>query len=262
MTNYTLITGASAGIGKSLAVALAKRKHNLVLVARRLEKLIEIKYELENTYKVKVLAFSCDLSNRQSIHDLLTELNKQTIHLNYLINNAGFGYEGTFKNQSLENIFGMIDLNISALTHLSHYFINQIDSNTSGGILQIASLAAYFPGPYMAEYYATKAYVKSFSRAINFEFNNTTKNIYCSVLYPGPVLTEFQIVAGIESTNLFKGKLIKPMTSDKVAEITADQFLKKKKTIIPGFMNKFSVALSPFIPYHISNHLTAYLHEH
>ena len=184
-----LITGASSGLGKDFAIELSKQGYDLVLVARN-------KKELE---KVKKLCITkCDIEVMDlSILANCTKLFKKYKNIDLLINNAGFGLFGEFNNTDLEKEINMIDLNISALHILTKLYLNQMVKKDSGRILNVASSAAFLPGPLMSTYYATKAYVFRLTTAIYEELRKANSNVKISVLCPGPVKTNFNNVANV-----------------------------------------------------------------
>lgn len=241
-TQTVLITGASGGIGKELAQLFAKDGSSLILVARNEEKLQQIKKEFESTYKTNVEIVACDLSSPKTAKDLFAQLKEKKIVVDVLINNAGFGNIGPFAETSLQEEFDMIQLNITSLTILSKLFLKEMVARNSGKILNVASTAAFQPGPFMAVYFATKAYVLSLSEALANEVIGT--NVHVSVLCPGPTSTGFQERAFSTGVN----PSWRYMDVQTVAQVAYDGLHKNKTVIIPGFMNKvlvFAVRLSP-----------------
>lgn len=190
---YAIITGASSGIGKEMAILLAKKGYSLILVARRKERLEQLKKHLKNHYPIEVKTAVYDLSDRQSCFDFCTKYHNYPIEI--LINNAGFGKIGYITETSLENQLSMIDTNITALHILSHYFAKRMKK---GYILNVASIAGFQPGPFLATYGATKAYAAKFSMALDYELKKQHKRISVTTLCPGPVATEFDAVAGTD----------------------------------------------------------------
>ena len=243
---YTLITGASSGIGYELARLFAKDKHNLILIARNIDKLQEVKVELmSNNIDVKIL--SLDLSKNEDIEKLFNYIKINKIEINTLINNAGVGTFGDFKDILWEKEEELIDINIKSLTKLTKYFLQQIIKEKNGGILNVASTAAFCSGPRMASYYASKAYVLNLTEAIYEECKNTGVKISC--LCPGPVKTGFQVKAGIKKSEAAKKYL---MDAKDVANIAYKEFNKGKLIIIPGIKNKLLVLGNKFLPRCIS----------
>ncbi|WP_261392399.1 SDR family NAD(P)-dependent oxidoreductase [Priestia flexa] len=199
---YALITGASGGIGRQLAYHFAEDGYSPVLVARSKEKLEELKKELENNYSISVLISIKDLSKQKEALKLYDEIKQQRITVQFLVNNAGFGLYGAFIETSWAEEADMIDLNIKTLTYLTKLFLPEMVERNEGRILNIASVASFLPGPLMAVYYATKAYVLSFTEALENELKDT--NITISALCPGPTKTGFSDRANLSSSKLFE----------------------------------------------------------
>jgi len=207
-----LITGASGGIGYELAKLFARDHHNLVLVARNVGKLAQVATELQ-THGVTVKAIALDLSAPPAPKFLFDQLHREGIAVDILVNNAGFGAFGEFAKMSEEEILGQIDLNIRSLTELTRLFLPSMVQRRSGRIMNVASIAAFQPGPLMAVYYATKAYVLSFTEAIANELHRTGVTVTC--FCPGATHTDFAKRAGIENSRLFKQ--VGAMSAEKVA---------------------------------------------
>ena len=197
-----LITGASSGIGRELARTHAERGGDLVLVARRADRLDALKRELENKHGVSVLVLAEDLSDEEAPHRIYERVKTEGIEIEYLMNNAGFGGLGRFDQRSWPSDRAMIQVNIVALTALTRLFLPEFVARNSGRILNTSSSAAFTPGPLQAVYYATKAYVTSLSNALAEELSDT--NITVTALMPGPVDTEFERVSEMEKTDAFK----------------------------------------------------------
>lgn len=241
----TLVTGASKGIGLALAHEFAKHGHDLILVSRDPVVLKEISAKLSDQYHVKVDFKVCDLSQTGSALTLYTELKEQGVEVNCLVNNAGIGYMGPYAEMSLPKLDELIQLNMVSLSELTRCFLSDFISRNEGSILQVSSTAAFLPGPFMAAYYASKAYVASLSHAIAYELKGT--NVSLSILCPGATKTNFFPASGMEHSKLEQG-YAGMMTPEKVAEIAYKGLLKKKLYIIPGFMNKimaYSAGISP-----------------
>ena len=224
-----LITGASSGIGLDMAKYLASKKYELILVARDRKKLEELQEKLPT----KVTIIVADLSIEQKIKELYVVIKRENIDV--LINNAGFGNFGYFTETDINNDLEMINTNIKAVHILTKSILRDMEDRNKGYILNVASSAAFQPGPLMATYYATKSYVYQLTEAINYEEKKKKKNIYVSVLCPGPVNTNFNNVAGVKFG-------IKPLKSSYVAKYAIDEMFKGKMLIIPGFkmrMTKF-----------------------
>jgi short-subunit dehydrogenase len=202
MKNTALITGASSGIGKELARIHAKNNGDLILVARRLNLLESLKEELETTFSIQVLVLEFDLTETKAGSKLVDLIKEKNIKINYLFNNAGFGGYGDFVERELHLDLEMIQLNVTALVELTHGIAKQMIENGGGKILNTASTAGFLPGPLQATYFATKAFVVSFSQALNQELRS--KKVSVTALCPGPVQTEFIAVAGMSKSQMFQ----------------------------------------------------------
>ena len=213
MKNVALITGASSGIGKELAIIHAKNQGDLVLVARRKQLLDSLSSELSEKYKVSVFVIEMDLTANGAATKLVEELIKENIQISYLFNNAGFGGYGDFIDRSISEDLAMIQLNVSSLVELSHGIANQMVKNGGGMILNTASTAGFIPGPLQATYFATKAFVVSFSQALDQELRK--KGVTVTSLCPGPVKTEFIEVAGMSKSKMFDGAKTASYTAKK-----------------------------------------------
>lgn len=244
MKKTALITGASNGIGLELAKVHAAKGDNLVLVARNQKKLEELKTELEHTYKISVVIMAKDLSARNSALEVYTELKQKNIGVDYLINNAGFGDFGLFYETSWDKEEQMINLNITTLTHFTKLFIKDMVARGSGKIMNVASTAAFQSGPTMAVYYATKAYVLSFSEAIDNEVRS--KGVTVTALCPGATESGFQEAAAMQESRLVKGR--KLPTSREVAEFGYKAMMDGKTVAIHGLMNAIMANAVRFMP--------------
>jgi uncharacterized protein len=230
-----LVTGASSGIGVELARIHARRGGDLVLVARRQDRLEVLKAELEQAHAVAVHVMARDLSDPEAAGQIHDELAARGVRVDYLINNAGFGNGGFFHEQDWAKNEAMIMVNCVALAALTRVFVPDMVARGGGRILNVASMAAFLPGPLQAIYYATKAFVVSFSEAIGNELRRT--GITVTALCPGPVDTEF-----IEQANLRKAKgFARTVSAAGVAEIGYEAMLRGKPIIVPGIVNKIIV---------------------
>jgi short-subunit dehydrogenase len=239
-----LITGASLGIGRELAKLFASDHYDLVLVARDAARLAEFANELQQQFGINAKSFPLDLAASSAPQFLFDQLSRENIGIDALVNNAGFGKLGAFSKVSVEDSLGQIRLNIAALTHLTKLFLGPMLERKSGKILNVASTAGFQPGPTMAVYYATKAYVISFSEAIASELRGTGVSVTC--LCPGATDTNFQRVAGTEETTLFRR--LRPMDAATVARDGYRALMKGKPLAISGFRNWLlteSLRLSP-----------------
>lgn len=228
-----LITGASSGIGRDIAKYLSEKGYDLVIVARRVELLDELKKELNTEVEIVNL----DISSVENCKKLFEEHKD----IDVLVNNAGFGLFGHFSELDLEKELSMINTNVTAVHVLSKLYLQEMKKKNSGRILNVASIAGFMVGPLMATYYATKNYVVSLSRAMNKELKKEKSNVRVSVLCPGPVKTNFNNVAGVKFG-------INSLSSDYVAKYAVDKMLKNKEVIIPGFTIKVLKFLNKILP--------------
>jgi uncharacterized protein len=236
MTNSNqtaLITGASAGLGYEFAHLFARDKYNLVLVARSGPKLVELADQLRQKHGISVTTIPLDLGLPQASQTLFEETQRSGIDVDILVNNAGYGISGKFADIPLAESYGQIQLNVTALTLLTRLYLGPMLERGFGKIMNVASTAAFQPGPLMAVYYATKAYVLSFSEAITDELRNTGVTVTC--FCPGPTLTEFEKRAQTENSRLFKQ--LSPMDAKTVAELGYHALMEGKTLAIAGFRN-------------------------
>ena len=228
-----LITGASSGIGRDIAINLSKKGYDLILVARDLEKLNEVKSKLHTNVEV----VSMDVSNAENCK----ELHEKYQNIDILVNNAGFGDCGYFTKTSLDKELKMIDTNIVAYHVLTKLYLQDMKQKNSGKILNVASIAGFMPGPLMATYYSTKAYVVRLSEAIREELRREKSNVQISILCPGPVNTNFNKVADVQFA-------LKGLSSEYVAKYTTDKLFKGKFYIVPGWkikLARFGAKIAP-----------------
>ncbi|MEI6221585.1 MAG: SDR family oxidoreductase [bacterium] len=242
-----LITGASGGIGLEFAKLFAADGYNLILIARSKEKLEAIATELYKKHKTATTIIAKDLSNPLAPREVFKELQEKNCKVSVLINNAGFGDQTFFAEADLKKTLRMIQLNITTLTHLTRLFLPEMIKRKSGKILNVASTAAYLPGPYMAVYYASKAYVLSFSQALSSELAST--GVTATVLCPGPTETGFKDTANLGNSNLFKRNL---MNAETVAKLGYNALIKEKPTIVTGFSNTLMTFITRFLPRQIT----------
>ncbi|HYR85193.1 MAG TPA: SDR family oxidoreductase [Terriglobia bacterium] len=231
--NTALITGASGGIGLEFAKLFAKDGHNLVLVARNGAKLSQVAAELQRLFGISVKPVARDLSDVAASRALFDELQREGLAVDILVNNAGYGKFGDFANIDIEESLGQIQLNITALTGLTRLFLAPMLERRGGRILNVASTAGFQPGPHMAVYYATKAYVMSFSEALADEVKDKGVTVTC--LCPGVTLTGFHQRAETGETVLFK--TMRPMDAATVARKGYRGLMAGKVMVIPGFRN-------------------------
>ena len=238
MTKVALITGASAGLGVEFARQLSKRGHRLVLAARRKDQLESLAEELGNARAVAI-----DLSKPGASAALVVDIEAAGEQVDLLVNNAGFGLIGGFAQLDAERQREMIDLNVGTLTDLCRAFAPPMVARKSGAILNVASTAAFQPGPKMAVYFATKAFVLSFTEALHEELKPHGVNV--SALCPGPTRTEFGEVAGFGGNGMFDRVA---MEAPEVVRAGLDGLEKNRAVVVPGVMNKIGAASTRFAP--------------
>lgn len=238
-----LITGASSGIGAEFARRLSKMGYELILVARRESRLEELSRELGGSIRI----IPCDLSDADNCIKLFDMVRDENVDL--LINNAGYGVFGEFAHTDLEKELSMINTNIVAAHILFKKFLCHFKSRGYGGILNVASSAAFMPGPLLSSYYGSKAYVLRLTQAVSKELKNEKSAVYVGALCPGPVDTEFNAVAGVNFA-------INSLTAEKVVDYTLKKMKKRKTVIIPGFFIRAGVFFSRFIPTGLLLHIS------
>lgn len=240
-----LITGASSGIGRDMARVLGKKGYNLVLVARDEKKLNDLAEELKKINNIKVEVISMDLS----IEENCKELHKCVSDVDILINNAGFGDCGDFTKTDLDKDLRMIKTNIIAYHILTKLYLTDMKAKNSGKILNVASIAGFMPGPLMATYYSTKAYVVRLSESIREELKKENSNVHISILCPGPVKTNFNSVANVKFH-------MREAESSVVAGYAIKKLLKNEFYIIPGLDVKLGIFFSHFVPSSLISKIT------
>ncbi|HEY4736036.1 MAG TPA: SDR family oxidoreductase [Xanthobacteraceae bacterium] len=242
MKPVVLITGASSGIGAALAKVFAAHGHELALVARRQDRLEALADEIAGTGQPRPTVFTADIERRDAASIIAAELSSQGLEPAIVVNNAGFGLRGAAAVLSRDEQLAMIDVNVRALTELSLMFIDSV-ARHRGGILNVASLAAFLPGPGMAVYYASKAYVLSFSEALHRELSDS--GVRVTALCPGPVPTEFQARAGMGRV---PGARALELSAERVAQIGYDAFMAGQRVVIAGIGNRIVVSLMRLVP--------------
>jgi short-subunit dehydrogenase len=233
-TKTALITGASSGIGKALAENFAKDGYDLILAARSVSKMQIQAADLQSRFKITATVIGADLETNDGAAKLHAEVKARGVTLSALVNNAGYGTFGEFKDSALGPELAMMQLNMNTVVSLSKLFLPDLLA-TRGKLLNVASTAAFQPGPYMAVYYATKSFVLSFSEAIASELEDT--GVTVTALCPGPTASGFQDKADMGHSALVKGK--KLPTSEEVAELGYRAMQRGQRVYIPGFMNWF-----------------------
>jgi len=239
-----LITGASEGIGYEFAKTFAENNYNILAISKNTEKLCELKSELENKYCITVNILSIDLSHLSNLNEIYQFIKNNNIKIDILINNAGFGIFGDFTETDFQRELDMINVNIVSLTYLTKIILKEMVRNKSGTIINVASTASFKPGPLMSVYYATKAYVLSFSEAVAAEIKNSGVNII--ILCPGPTGTDFFMKAS--GRKLSVSKYNKIATPYEVAMFGFNAIKKNKLIAIPGFRNRIYTKILKFIP--------------
>lgn len=241
MRPVALITGASAGIGAELARVFAEHGHELVLVARREDRLAALADEIAAGGRQRPTVLRVDLERRDAVSGLAAELTSRGLEPQIVINNAAFGLVGRADKLSRDEQLAMIDLNVRALTELSLAFVESL-ARHRGGILNVASVAAFMPGPGMAVYYASKAFVLSFSEALHQELSE--RGVRVTTLCPGPVPTEFQARAGLGD----RMPNVLALPAERVARIGYDGLMRGKRVVVAGIGNRIGVFLLRFMP--------------
>lgn len=242
MQKTVLITGVSGGIGKELADRFARDGHEMVLVSRNEAKLMELAESYRSTYGVVVTVIAKDIASPGVPEEIFKELHEKGIHIDYLVNNAGFGLYGKFLETDINQEANMIDVNIKALTAMTKLFLPGMVERNRGGVMNVSSMVGFFPGPLMSVYHATKSYVLSFTEALANEVSNTNVNVNVTALCPGLTSTGFVDRSGMQASNLVRSGTI--MEAGRVADIGYRGFMNGKTLIIPGRRNR----LVAFLP--------------
>ena len=250
---YALITGASKGIGRAFAVECAKRGMNLALISLPDENLEELSTELTKKYRIKSSYKTLNLTDRKAPEIIHNWCITNKLKINILINNAGFGCVGRFENQSSGFYMQMINLNVNSVVLLTRLLLPDLKKNSPSHILNLGSIASFYPMPYKTVYSATKIFVYSFSRALREELRPF--NINVSILCPGPVITNSDVI----TRTLQQGKIGRwsALPPNKVAAIAIKNMLRKKFIIIPGFLSKVVYYAEKIVPMSIKQNLTA-----
>ena len=233
MSKTALITGASGGIGYELALLFARDRFDCILVARSRDKLDELAARLESEFRVKTLVVARDLSKPTAVDEIYEEVSAASMSIDVLVNNAGFPVYGRFVDTDWQTELDMLQVNVVALTALTKLFVRGMVERRNGRILNLASTAAFVPGPLMAVYYASKAYVLSFSQALANELQGT--GVTVTALAPGPTRTGFQKRGVMEDSRLVRGQIA---DAKSVAAAGYRGMMRGKTIVIPGFSNK------------------------
>ena len=254
-----LITGASSGIGLELAKLFAARGNNVVLIARTREKLERLAGDLQSQYAIQATVISLDLAQPSAPDEIFRITQETAIDIEFLVNNAGFGIRENFEKTDLKDILEMVQVNITAVTHLTRLLLPGMVARRRGKILNVASTAAFQPGPWMAVYYATKAYVLSLTEALHYELR--ASGIAVTALCPGPTPTGFQKRAGSSDAKMMKSKMMAKMDARKVAEKGYAGMMKNKRVVIPGFGNQLLAAGAHLGPRSVSTKIAGSLNR-
>ena len=241
-----LVTGASSGIGEEIAKELGKRGYDIILVGRNEEKLKDVASKIKTNTKI----ITMDLSNKENCEKLYEETKNEDIDI--LINNAGFGVHGKFCDTDLAKEVQMIETNITAVHILMKLFLKDMVKKNSGYILNVASMAAFGPGPLMSAYYASKAYVYRLSQGVKTELKKNNSKVKISVLCPGPVRTNFNKVAGVDFA-------APSLSSEYVAKYAVKKMLKNKFTIVPGTFMKITRFFEKIMPHNLVSNVSYFV---
>lgn len=258
MTKTVLITGASSGIGKEFAKIFSEKGDNVILVARSEDKLCEIKNYLIRKYKNNVVCYVKDLTVENAVKELYSKVSSDGYRVDYLINNAGFGDNHAYLEKDFEIHEKMVKLNVLSLMELCHCFGKDMCERKEGKILNVASLAAFSAGPYMSVYYATKAFVLSFSEALSEEFSEYGVSVTC--LCPGPTETNFGAVSDFGESNAFR--YLGVAKASEVAKTGYKAMEKKKSLSICGFKVKSMAFLTRISPRSINTKFSKFMNLH
>ncbi|HXJ20195.1 MAG TPA: SDR family oxidoreductase [Polyangia bacterium] len=238
MKKTALITGASAGLGRELAQLFAADKHDVVLVARRRDQLEELATRLGTEQGVTASVIPADLADPASPARIVEELGRRNLTVDFLINNAGFGSTGRFVDRDLERELAMVQVNVTALVHLTGLLLPGMVARGSGRILNMGSTAGFQPGPFMATYYATKGFVNSWTEALAYELRGT--GVTATVVCPGATDTEFGAISGNGTSRLFR---MGAMAAAPVARFAYRAMMAGKAVAVPGFRNKLGLQI-------------------
>ena len=239
-----VITGASAGIGRELAKEFAQHGYHLVLVARRQDALQALADELAAQHKINTYVLPADLAQAHAAQSIYDYTVKNGLHIDVLVNNAAFGANAAFVKQDMTTHLDMLQVNITALVELTRLYLPAMLKANRGGVLNVASTAAFLPGPFMAVYYASKAFVLSLSEALSNEVGQSGVRICC--LCPGATMTEFQERAKMKESRLFKGPAV--MTAAEVARQGYAGFSAGKSVVVTGVLNQIAAFSTRLLP--------------
>jgi short-subunit dehydrogenase len=252
-----LITGASAGIGAELAKVFGEHKHDVILVARRQDSLEALAGQIEGRSGVRATVFPADLAQPGAPAELFEAIRGAELDVDILVNNAGFGLGGEFIETDLDTELRMIQVNVTALTYLTKLFLPPMVQRRSGGVLNVASTAAFQPGPLMSVYYASKAYVLSFTEAIAEELRDS--GVVVTALCPGPTATEFAEIAHVGQSRLFAFGTVADARS--VAKFGYDSLQRGVRVAIPGTQNKLLAQARRVVPRGVATRVVRLIQE-
>lgn len=241
---WAVVTGASSGIGLALAVVLAEHGHNLILVARSEDKLVQLGEDLTRAEGVQYKVIAADLARPRAPEEVVAQLSNLAAPVDVLVNNAGFGLYGPFAHGPLDAQLDMVQVNVVALTALTGLLLPSMVARRAGRILNVASTAAFQPGPMMAVYYATKAYVLSFSEALADELSGT--GVTVTALCPGPTRSAFQVTARMQSARLVR--MMRLPEARSVALAGYEGLMLARRIVIPGWTNRVGARLARIAP--------------
>ncbi len=257
--SYALITGASKGIGKEIAIELARRKYNLILVARSEDLLSKLSLSLSSEYGIKCLYVEADLSTDDGIDKVVSYFMNQKSEISILVNNAGYGLWGRFDELDLDALNSLMKINISLPVNLTYRLLPELKKCKQAYILNISSTTAYQAVPKLAIYSACKSFMIQFSRALKYELRSSNVSVTC--ISPGTTDTNFMNAAGMHSEAIRKKADKVKMKASTVAKIAVDSMFRKKNEVIPGWLNKISVALIPLLPKALTEKIAAGIYE-
>lgn len=252
-----LVTGASSGIGLALAQQFAEHGYNLILIARHMEGLQAAAKSLQKDNQPFIKLIQKDLSAPQAAQEIFTELQDDKVFVDVLVNNAGIAVYGNFWERSLEEQLSVVQINMATLTALTRLFLPSMLARKSGKILNVASTAAFQPGPQMATYYASKSYVVSFSYALARELKGSGVTTTC--LCPGPTNTPFRLHAHMGNARMFSGLI--SMQADAVAKIGYKATMKGRPLVIAGFKNRLGTIAVRLLPMSLTSDTVHFLHQ-
>jgi short-subunit dehydrogenase len=250
MSKWVLITGASQGIGHEFAILFAEQDYDLVLVARDKAKLEQVAGELRTRFRGQVKVLVKDLGEDAAAQEIFDELQRENIFISILVNNAGFGFQGAFASLDLQGHRHLMHVNMTALVELTHLFLAPMLSRREGRILNVSSIAAFQPGPFMNLYYASKAFVYSFSCALSEELKGT--GVTATVLCPGLTKSEFHKRASLKRPK--NSRLM--MAADEVARIGYRALMRGKSVVIAGWFNKAGAGIAKALPSRLTSKVT------